>query len=1254
MAARLLDEDISIATPAARYFHDWADVQFADALLDAFERASNPVFRGSCAQALARVNDDRFAQRYWDKQTFERHPLMDDAEVLDASMRLRHPAARRWLRQFFAEGEAQARRADRKGQLKEIEQRLEAAAESLLHGNPSDEIPFLIDLHLRWPNHESLGYRLLSVLAVYAGVYSGPQDLEEETHRSRPSRLSSLEEEVLDDLHCSGEAGVANQVSPLLRKGEDLAVLSLLVNRTEVLFREECGRTSEARQTAWLDQGQIPAFNIQLLRAFGTRKAEIASAKKPVRHRLTILALVTFSRCVMCRPLLGRFFEELSSPEKLQFLLSDRYGLSEDDAWIRQLRPDDASLVELKQCCAVVQDNDHRAQERAASLVGHFRYGPALPILLDQVESASDLFWEDLLKAASRFGEAVVPFLEEAAREDNPKRLVAMLPLLNWLPYLEAEQFLISHFSRLYDLDADNVRMAAETFGTRRMIPLVRSVMKKDEPEEGVYALLCELHSVKDPELPAIVRAVKSRREESARQLKGLLGGDLRDALSETVPLKLKCRHCAKAYRYDVHRVFVDSEAGPQEGISIQDSIACKNCGAENAYEITGDARLAIMGAVLKSAFAAKAGQGDPREGPVWMVDSTVDGKRMSVAQGDRYYRDKIAQHPHRPDLRIGYANLLRNDHQPQLARAEYEKALELDPLAVEAWLSLGEIERKAGNMRKARDLYSKALDLFDHGNFYRLSVAREDLREQLEINVDELSEQLFDEVPERTFQEDRIDPKPAKVGRNDPCPCGSGRKYKKCCLGKDAPGATTAVPDLPKTMITAAEASLQQRLIEFSTQSRFRPHFEQALQIFFSERDTLAGDASPSKAEFGQFVEWFVQDYMQESGSTLLEIFQRTDGRLLPAQEKVILEAQRNSALSAYEVLEARPERAEIRIRDLFTGEECVAHDVAGARQLVQWDLIISRLMPIEGRLRLSGIISTLAPAERNTFLRYANQARETFQRETGQRGLKAFLKARGYCFYRFIQIEQQRHRQMPELLTSDHHALLFCRGVYEVCNYHGAVFRLKEASDFKLEGGADGGDKDDALRFVWLRRGPSRDIVLEGCLLEGLQVETSRLATQHAHSIPVLGSVTLKENGMVLEAFSHERLEAGKQRLATLLGGYVTFKLETAQTPKAVSERASHKAEQEKTPTTGLSPEVERSVVESFLRDHYERWVDQPLPALDGKTPRQAVATVEGKARVEDLIKSIENSEARKRLNQEPSVDLSFLRQRLSATAK
>ena len=26
-----------------------------------------------------------------------------------------------------------------------------------------------------------------------------------------------------------------------------------------------------------------------------------------------------------------------------------------------------------------------------------------------------------------------------------------------------------------------------------------------------------------------------------------------------------------------------------------------------------------------------------------------------------------------------------------------------------------------------------------------------------------------------------------AKVGRNDLCPCGSGKKYKKCCMNAEA-----------------------------------------------------------------------------------------------------------------------------------------------------------------------------------------------------------------------------------------------------------------------------------------------------------------------------------------------------------------------------------------------------------------------------------------------------------------------------------
>ena len=37
-----------------------------------------------------------------------------------------------------------------------------------------------------------------------------------------------------------------------------------------------------------------------------------------------------------------------------------------------------------------------------------------------------------------------------------------------------------------------------------------------------------------------------------------------------------------------------------------------------------------------------------------------------------------------------------------------------------------------------------------------------------------------------------------AKIGRNDPCPCDSGKKYKKCCLANDEAAARAARPAQP------------------------------------------------------------------------------------------------------------------------------------------------------------------------------------------------------------------------------------------------------------------------------------------------------------------------------------------------------------------------------------------------------------------------------------------------------------------------
>jgi Flp pilus assembly protein TadD len=46
-----------------------------------------------------------------------------------------------------------------------------------------------------------------------------------------------------------------------------------------------------------------------------------------------------------------------------------------------------------------------------------------------------------------------------------------------------------------------------------------------------------------------------------------------------------------------------------------------------------------------------------------------------------------------------------------------------------------------------------------------------------------------------------------AEVGRNDPCPCGSGRKYKHCCQAKD-PRA-----DMPAGTAQGSPSALRRRL---------------------------------------------------------------------------------------------------------------------------------------------------------------------------------------------------------------------------------------------------------------------------------------------------------------------------------------------------------------------------------------------------------------------------------------------------------
>jgi tetratricopeptide (TPR) repeat protein len=45
-----------------------------------------------------------------------------------------------------------------------------------------------------------------------------------------------------------------------------------------------------------------------------------------------------------------------------------------------------------------------------------------------------------------------------------------------------------------------------------------------------------------------------------------------------------------------------------------------------------------------------------------------------------------------------------------------------------------------------------------------------------------------------------------AKIGRNDLCPCGSGKKYKRCCMARDEAAARENLAATTTTAIAAAQ----------------------------------------------------------------------------------------------------------------------------------------------------------------------------------------------------------------------------------------------------------------------------------------------------------------------------------------------------------------------------------------------------------------------------------------------------------------
>jgi Protein of unknown function (DUF2384) len=113
----------------------------------------------------------------------------------------------------------------------------------------------------------------------------------------------------------------------------------------------------------------------------------------------------------------------------------------------------------------------------------------------------------------------------------------------------------------------------------------------------------------------------------------------------------------------------------------------------------------------------------------------------------------------------------------------------------------------------------------------------------------------------------------------------------------------------------------------------------------------------------------------------------------------------------------------------------------------------------------------------------------------------------------------------------------------------------------------------------------------------------------------------------------------EQGRAWFDALAGDAVKFVLREVSDPKALFANAGPPGKaMTASPAMppGLDPQALTAAIETVVKRSYAHWADEPIPALEGKTPRQAMATAAGLERVKGLLRSYQDGEAQQAAQQ------------------
>jgi hypothetical protein len=379
------------------------------------------------------------------------------------------------------------------------------------------------------------------------------------------------------------------------------------------------------------------------------------------------------------------------------------------------------------------------------------------------------------------------------------------------------------------------------------------------------------------------------------------------------------------------------------------------------------------------------------------------------------------------------------------------------------------------------------------------------------------------------------------------------------------APSAVPRQPHEPHP-VHALDERIVGRLLAYATH-RFGKKMERCLRGF-APHEGVAQLAFPwsvyvHELEGRPAVDWFLDEHASE----------------LAREEHRWLEAQRAAWLSVWSVESAEPGRG-LRVRDALGDSHVFVSEVAASRSLGPGHHVLARVVEHDGEHVFCGIHPRILSAL---------SAQGVLER--ARRHLRARASAVTPDRLRPFKTSRALLRYWEESLAEP-------PGQPELVNTHGDPL-LWTADHFTFP-------RED---------GPALAKALHGMDPEPDRQRAKtiyRVSSSAAPDSVLLGTVTLTETKLRIESNSERRADGLRARIEALGGIRLQHLARTHADPTSSSNRVPLAARPG--PPPHLQPEA-LDMVRAFKARHYATWADEPMPALSGKTPRDAVKTQAGR---------------------------------------